>query len=101
MAVLAVTYKIRPESAPEVERGIAKMMVAIDREQPEGLRYAMGRLPDGLTFLGVLALDEGVDNPLPEIPAAREYQQNLTHWVAGEPPTPRPLRIVGSYRLFT
>jgi hypothetical protein len=33
------------------------------------------------------------------VPAFREFQQNLTGWLA-EPPAPEQLTVVGSYGLF-
>ena len=100
MTVLMVRYQVREESVAEVEAGIEKAMAAIEAQRPEGVRYAMGKLPDGVTFVGVLELDDGVENPLPGIPAARELQQRLPDVVIGEPPVPQPLQVVGSYRLF-
>jgi hypothetical protein len=100
VTVLMVRYQVREESVAEVEAGIEKVMAAVEAEQPAGVRYAMGRLPDGVTFVGVLELEDGVDNPLPGIPAARELQQRLPGLVVGEPPVPQPVQVVGAYRLF-
>jgi hypothetical protein len=100
MTVLMVRYQVREESVAEVEARIEKAMVAIEAERPAGIRYAMGKLPDGVTFVGVLEIEDGVDNPLPGIPAAREFQQSLPGLVVGETPVPEPVQVVGSYRLF-
>jgi hypothetical protein len=43
---------------------------------------------------------DGTDNPLPGIAAGKEFQHNLKSWVVGEPPTPQPVKVVGSYHLF-
>jgi hypothetical protein len=99
MTVLVVQYKVKEDSVAEVEAGIDRMMAAIETEQPTGIRYALGKLPDGLTFLGVVELQDGVENPLPSIPAAREFQLKLRDWVDGEPPTPAPLHVLGAYGL--
>jgi hypothetical protein len=98
--VLMVRYQVREESVAEVEAGIERVFAAIEKEQPAGVRYAMGKLPDGVTFVGVLELDDGVDNPLPGIPAARELQQSLPGLVVGEPPVPQPVHVVGSFGMF-
>ena len=100
MTVLTVSYEVREDSVADVEAAIGKMMAAIEREQPEGVRYALGKLPDGVTFLGVLELEDGVENPLPGIAAAREFQRSLAGWVVGDPPVPQPLQVSGSYGLF-
>ena len=100
MTVLMVRYEVDEEHVADVEAAIAATMAAIEHERPAGMRYALGKLPDGVTFVGVLALDDGVDNPLPGIPAARRLQQDLARWVVGPRPVPEPLDVVGAYRLF-
>jgi hypothetical protein len=100
VTVLMVRYQVREESVADVEAAIEKAFAAIEAEQPAGIRYAMGTLPDGVTFVGVLELEDGVDNPLPGIPAARALQQSLPGLVVGEPPVPQPVQVLGSYRLF-
>jgi hypothetical protein len=100
MTVQFVSYKVREESVAEVEAGIEAMMAALKEQHPEGVRYAMGMLPDRVTIVGVLELDDGVHNPLLRDAAAGEYLANLEKWVDGDRPKPRPLRVIGSYRLF-
>lgn len=100
MTVLMVRYEVEKESVADVEAGIETMMAAIDQARPAGIRYALCKLPDGVTFVGVLALDDGVDNPLPGIAAARRFQEDLRSWVVGAPPTPEPLDVIGAYQLF-
>jgi hypothetical protein len=97
MTVLTVRYEVRQESVPEVEEAVATMMAAIERERPAGVRYTLGKLPDGVTFVGVVELADGAANPLLAIPAARDFQQRLPGWVVGAPPAPEPLAVVGSY----
>jgi hypothetical protein len=100
MPVVIVSYQVKEDSVPDVEAGIARMMTAIKQAQPPGIRYALAKLPDGVSFVGLLELADGVENPLPTIPAAAEFQGNLAGWVTGEPPVPAPLEVVGSYRWF-
>ena len=100
MTVQMVRFTTTPEHVPEIERRIAALVTALADEQPAGVRYAATKLSDGLTFMLWLELAEGVDeNPLPAIPAAREFQQGLGAWTAA-PPTPEPVTVVGSYRLL-
>jgi hypothetical protein len=101
VTVLMVHYRVKEEAVPEVETAIRKLFSVIEAEQPKGLRYAMCKLPDGVTFVGVVQLDNGADNPLLGIAAATEFRANLENWVVGDPPAPQPLRVVGSYELFT
>ena len=99
MNVMIVRSKVKPEHAAEVETAVQALFAAIERAQPEGIRYASSRLDDGVTYVAQLQLDEGVENPLPALPEFREFQDNLKHWLA-EPPTPEQLTVIGSYRLF-
>ena len=99
MKVLMVRSKVKPEHVAEVEAAVEKVFSAISQAQPKGVRYASSKLPDGVTFVALLELDTGVDNPLPGLPAFREFQENLKNWVA-EPPVPEQMEVVGSYRLF-
>lgn len=99
MSVLMVRSAVKTESVPEVEAAVQKMFAEIEAAQPRGVRYASCLLPDGVTFVAILELENGADNPLVALPAFREFQENLRNWVAG-PPTPEPVRVVGSYRLF-
>jgi hypothetical protein len=55
-----------------------KMLAAVERENPEGIRFTSCKLPDGETFVNLLELEEGVDNPLPGIAAAEEFHYSAT-----------------------
>jgi hypothetical protein len=98
MTVLTVQYEVRPECVDDLVTAIGEVADALTATRPAGVRYTLGRLPDGVTFFGVLELADGVDNPLPGLPAARELQQRLAAWVVGgAPPVARPLDVVGAY----
>jgi hypothetical protein len=99
MSVLVATAKINAEHASDVEAAAERLFTAIRREQPRGIRYASCRLADGVTYLVLLEVEEGVENPLPTIPEFQEFQQGLKNWVA-EPPAAGPATVLGSYRLF-
>jgi hypothetical protein len=96
---MIIRSRVKPECVAEVEAGVRKMFAAIEQAQPKGVRYSSSRLPDGVTFLAQLELQDGVENPLPRIPAFREFQEILEQWIAG-PPVPEQLTVIGSYRSF-
>lgn len=99
MEVLMVQSKIKAESVTDVEAAVNKVLVALDAAQPEGLRYASFLAPDGETFVALLQVADGVENPLPGLP---EYQQ-LLEVVEGSraaPPIVQSSTVIGSYRLF-
>ena len=99
MSVLMVRARIKPESVTEIEAAVKDVFQAIEEVQPDGVRYSSSRLPDGETYLILLEVDDGIANPLQNLAAFREFQENLKKWLA-EPPTAENLTVVGSYRLF-
>jgi quinol monooxygenase YgiN len=99
MNVLMVRSRVKADSAAEVEAAVAKMFAAIEQTQPHGVRYASCRLPDGVTYVAMLALEDPAANPLVAIPAFTEFQENLKEWLA-EPPSIEHLTVAGSYQLF-
>jgi hypothetical protein len=100
MTVHMVRYEVKPDHIEELEAAVGEVFAAVHAERPEGVSYTMLRLSDGVTLVGLLALADGVPNPLPDIPAARRLQERLPDWVVGGPVAPEPLEILGSYRFF-
>lgn len=99
MSVLAIRATIKPDAVADVEAAATEMFAAIAREQPDNIRYGSCRLADGVTFLILLAVDEGTENPLPRLPEFQRFQEGLRGWSAG-PPEAGPAEVIGSYRLF-
>jgi hypothetical protein len=99
MSVHMVQAKIKRENVTGVQAAAQKMFAAIDGAQPEGIRYASCLLPDGETFVGLLQVDDGVENPLPGFAEFREFLEGVEASRA-EPPNAQPLTVIGSYRLF-
>lgn len=71
MNVIMIRPKVKPESVHEIEAAIEKTFAAIEQAKPEGVRYASSKLADGVTFMVLLALDEGIENPLLAVPEVR------------------------------
>ena len=99
MSVTMIRAKVKAERVADVEAAATTMFSAIEQAQPEGVRYASCRLADSATFVILLQLEEGIENPLAAVPEFREFQANLKVWIA-EPPTTEQLTVVGSYNLF-
>jgi hypothetical protein len=97
MRIITLRFKVKKESLANVEGAIEKMLSAIRQESPKGIRFTSCKLPDSETFVALLELEEGADNPLPGIAAAEEFRENLKKWVV-EPPIREELGVVGSYR---
>jgi hypothetical protein len=99
MSVIMIRPEVKADSVEAAEAAIKTMFAAIEEAEPEGVRYASCKLADGVTFVVLLALDDGIANPLGAIPEFREFQQSLKDWVV-QAPTPEQLTVVGSYRVF-
>ena len=97
MRIITLRSRIKKDSVVKFEGAVEKMLSAIKEEAPQGVRFTSCRLPDGETFVALLELEEGVDNPLPGIAAAEEFREGLKDWVA-EPPVREELEVVGSYK---
>src|SRR3954470_728602 len=99
MTVMMLRPKIKPEHLDDVRMAATHMFAALAEAQPEGVRYASLALGDGETFVVVLEIEDGIENPLPAVPEFAAFQEGLREWVAG-PAVPERLEVVGSYRLF-
>jgi len=99
MSVRMIRARIKPGKAAELEKAAKEMFTAIEAAQPSGVHYASCKLPDGVTYVILLGLDDDQNNPLIAMPAFRDFQDNLKTWIAG-PPVIEQLAPVGSYRLF-
>ena len=100
MSVLTVRAKLKEEHVAEAVAAVKRMFAAIERERLEGIRYASVKLEDGVTFLALLEVEDGVENPLLGLPEAQEFYGNLPGWYA-EPPDVVPGTVIGSHRLFS
>jgi hypothetical protein len=99
MSMTMIRAKVKTESAADVEVAARRMFSAIEQARPRGVRYASCRLADGATFVILLDLEDGSENPLPTLPAFREFQDALTEWLAA-PLLREQLTVIGSYRTF-
>jgi hypothetical protein len=99
MSLLTIRATIKPDAVSEVESAARDLFAAIATLSPPNLRYGSVRLADGVTFLIMLQVEDGTENPLPQLPEFQQFQQGLRAWSAG-PPDVSAADVVGSYRLF-
>jgi hypothetical protein len=100
MKVTTVRAKLKEEHVAEAVAAVQRMFAAIEREQLEGIRYASVKLEDGVTFVAMLEVEDGVENPLFGLPEAKAFYDRLPGWYA-EPPEVGQGTVIGSYRLFS
>jgi hypothetical protein len=60
-----VRSKVKEDCVAQVETAASKVFSALQQEQPNGIRYASCKLADGVTFVVLLEVEDGADNPLP------------------------------------
>jgi hypothetical protein len=99
MSVMMVRAKVKEERVGDVEAAAKKVFASLDDAGPDNIGYASLRLPDGVSFVVLLALEDPADNPLPALPAYQELEELLKGALA-EPPVVDQLTVIGSYGLF-
>ncbi len=90
-----VRYTTRPEAAEENERLITAVFAQLADERPDGMRYVVIRLEDGISFVHV-ALFEGEDNPLPALGAFGAFVSAIDTRCA-EGPTAANGTVIGDF----
>jgi hypothetical protein len=99
MSVVMVRQKVKDGSVEEAEAVARDLFATLDRVRPQGLRYASTRVVDSSTFVALIDLADGVEDPRPAIPEYLRFLEQLKGWVDG-PPVIEHLDVVGSYNLF-
>ena len=100
MKRIMVRYKVKSDRVAENEGLIAKVFEQLQREKPQGLRYASFKSSDGVSFIHIVSL-ESLDggNPLVELAAFKAFTAQIKER-CDEPPVATELSEVGSYRFF-
>lgn len=96
MPILMTRTKVNVENAPAVEAAGRKLFAALEESRPANLRCISAKLSDGVTFVTLVTIDEGTENPLPTLPAFQELQAVLRGSVT-EPPVGGPATVIGDY----
>jgi hypothetical protein len=96
MSVQTARFRIPPRQILAVTEQIEVLFAAVHAAAPPGMRYTVLRENDGAVFTLILELTDGVDNPLPSIPAAAAFRS----WLASQTDddvTPRACTVLGRY----
>jgi hypothetical protein len=92
-----VRYKVKPDRVAENEQLVRAVYEELAAAEPDGLRYATFKLPDGVTFVHVA--QHAADNPLRRVAAFQRFQEAIQDR-CDEPPVATELEEIGSYRFF-
>jgi hypothetical protein len=99
MSVTMVRQKVKDGCVEAAEAAARDLFATLERVRPPGLRYASTRVGDSATFVILVELAEGIEDPRPAIPEYLRFLERLQGWVDG-PPVIERLDVVGSYHLF-
>jgi hypothetical protein len=94
-----IRYETKADAADENQRLVQQVFAELDKEQPEGLRYASFRLDDGVTFVHIVESD-GDSDPLPQLAAFQAFQSTMGQRIAS-PPVRGGAEVIGSYNFFS
>jgi hypothetical protein len=100
MASTMVRYKVRPDRADENTALVEAVYAELAREQPEGLRYATFRLPDGVSFMHVVIETDQPGRILGKLASFQVFQDGI-EGRCEEPPVPTEITLVGSYGVLS
>jgi hypothetical protein len=89
-------FNIKPDALKEFEAARDQILIELANEHPQGVRYTWCAIPGSNSFIGWLELDEGVENPLPNMNSGKEFMKSLQSWIA-TPPAREELHFVASY----
>jgi hypothetical protein len=99
MSVMLLRQNVKEAKIDDAMAGVRELFAALERAHPEGLHYASTRVAGTSTFVILLELAEGADDPRSLIPEFPRFQEKLANFLDG-PPTVEELDVVGSYDLF-
>jgi hypothetical protein len=99
MSVMLLHQKVKDGRVEQAEAAARDLFATLDRVSPEGIRYASTRVAGSSTFVALLELTDGSEDPRLAIPEFALFLEQLADLVDG-PPVIEHLDVVGSYNLF-
>lgn len=99
MNTIIVRYKVMADHADENIKLVEAVFAELKTQQSTDVRYATFAADDGVTFFHFASVDDGVENPIPQLEAFKAFQKGLMDRCE-EKPTPISVSEVGSYRFF-
>ena len=100
MKRVLVRYKVKADRAEENITFIKNVFAELQDKSPQGLRYASFHLEDGVSFVHLASIETADSkNPLSEIRAFKEFQENIKERCE-EPPVATEIHEIGAYGIF-
>jgi hypothetical protein len=77
-----VRFNMKDKHGKEFESAANGITKALREAAFCGIRYTMCKSNDGITFVGILHLSEGMENPLPTLAEGKTFLKGLETWLA-------------------
>lgn len=101
MSVTVVRYKVKADRRDENIKYISAVFDELKEKSPAGLHYVSFNLEDGVSFLHIAAIDDGVEgNPLPQLDTFKSFVADIKDRCE-EPPAATPASIIGAFNAFS
>lgn len=97
MTTLLLRYHVAENDVQTVVHAVEAAFAGLEEEHPKGLRFTYYRVAETAEFVGIVDLDDGLENPLPRIEATRQLKAVVDRVAIGAPPLPLPLKAIGTY----
>jgi hypothetical protein len=92
-----IRYTVKPDRAEENAGYVERVFGALARERPAGVRYSVSRLDDGVSFVHLVEIEDGLpNNPLRALPEFEAFLAGINDRCAEQPVTVT-LNRVGAY----
>lgn len=100
MRRVMVRYEVAPDRVEDNERQVRAVFAELERDRPEGIRYATFKLGDGVSFVHIASIEtpDGT-NPLLGLEAFKAFAASIGERTVS-PPTTAQLEEIGSYRML-
>lgn len=96
MKTIMVRYRTKAAYADTNVTRVQAVFEELRASQAKGVRYACHRLDDGVSFVHVASVADGVDNPIPKLAAFKQFQAGLRENLE-EPPVTTEASVVEAY----
>lgn len=100
MASTMVRYKVRPDRSAENVALVEAVYAELAQGQPDGLRYATFRLPDGVSFMHLVIETDQPGRILGQLTSFQAFQKDI-EGRCEEPPVATEITLVGSYGVLS
>lgn len=97
MTTLLLRYHVAENDVQTVVHAVESAFAGLEKEHPAGLRFTYYRVAETAEFVGIVDLDDGIENPLPTLEATRQLKAVVDRVAVGAPPLPLPLKVIGTY----